>query len=207
MTLSVLSNIISAGFVVRSRVTYAFIVYHLFVFAIAYSIFVAFQNRDTIVLIRLLFHSLLCKLQANFKSFLHDALSPSWPNLFVLLDHVERFVFHTPLANKMQKMIAERGNQQYHRSTGLHYDENGKLHQFFNQISRLNLNMFMLGFFAHLCILVIFRELRRSHFGRSNHRIVIQAHFIQHAQRQHAGGFQRVSGKWSCHVQERFGEV
>jgi hypothetical protein len=83
------------------------------------------QNRDVHVIVRLLLHSLLCKIAATARSFAVVVAAPAWPNLFALLASVEHFVLRTPLENRMQRVAAERVGVAYAPTLGLHFDDAG----------------------------------------------------------------------------------
>ena len=83
------------------------------------------QNREVHVIVRLLLHSLLCKIAATARSFALSTSAPAWPNLFALLTTVEHFVFRSPLENRMQRVAAERAGVAYAPTLGLHFDETG----------------------------------------------------------------------------------
>lgn len=85
------------------------------------------QNRDVHVIVRLLLHSLLCKIAATARSFAAVVAAPAWPNLFALFATVEHFVFRTPLENRMQRVAAERIGVAYAPTLGLHFDDAGAL--------------------------------------------------------------------------------
>ena len=83
-------------------------------------------NHDSVVMIRLILYSLLCKIQSSQSDFIFIPTHNAWLNIFALIDFIHVYSCKLPVQLKVAKLLATKSELDNFFRFGIHFDKNGE---------------------------------------------------------------------------------